>query len=52
MNASPGEIMLIKWLKKLQKELECYGDLNIYLTEIHLKQFIMPLYYLILITML
>ena len=32
MNASPEEIMLIKWLKKLQKELKCYGDLTIYNT--------------------
>ena len=45
-------IMLIKWLKKLQKGLECYGGRNIYLTEIRLKPFIMPLFRLILITVL
>ena len=27
--------MLIKWLKKLHKRLECYGDVNIYLTQIY-----------------
>ena len=41
-----------KLAKKLQKGLECYVGQNIYLTEIRLKPFLMPLFYLILITVL
>ena len=39
-----------KVVKKAAKEIECYGGRNIYLTEIRLKPFIMPLFYLILIS--
>ena len=41
-----------KVAKKLQKGLKCYGDLNIYLTEIRFKPIIMPMFYFILITLL